>query len=90
MAPEIKDGLPYTKEVDMWSLGCILYNLRCRGSTSNIIEKIDSGWREFYSPVWDEVSVEAMDMIENLIVLDPSKRFGIKQILRHPWMQREA
>ena len=89
IAPEIKDGLPYTKKVDMWSLGCILYNLLCGGSTSNIIEKINTGWREFYSPLWDEVSAEAMDMIEKLLVFDPSKRLGIKQILRHPWMQEE-
>ena len=54
-----------------------------------MIMMIDYDWRDFCSPLWDGVSAEAMDMIKHLVVVDPSKRFDIKQILRHPWMQEE-
>lgn len=34
------------------------------------------------------VSVEGRDLIEKMLVADPSKRIGPSEALRHPWITR--
>lgn len=41
---------------------------------------------DFDDAVWEEVSKPAKDLIQRLIVKDPTKRLTVEQILRHPWM----
>lgn len=40
-------------------------------------------------PVWAGVSKEAKDLINRLLVVEPSLRITGKDILAHPWMQME-
>lgn len=39
-----------------------------------LFEKIKQGRYDFPSPIWDDISTEAKDLINNLLVVDPSKR----------------
>jgi serine/threonine protein kinase len=41
-----------------------------------LFEKIKSGRFDFPSPVWDNISQEAKDIIANLLVVDPSRRLS--------------
>jgi serine/threonine protein kinase len=41
---------------------------------------------EFPSPYWDEISLDAKDLIQKLLVVDPKKRLSGDQILKHPWI----
>ncbi|XP_054031351.1 calcium/calmodulin-dependent protein kinase type IV [Dryobates pubescens] len=96
-APEILQGCPYGPEVDMWSVGVITYILLCgfepffdpRGD-QYMYSRILTCDYEFVSPWWDEVSLNAKDLVRKLIVLDPQKRLTVHQALEHPWVTGKA
>ncbi|TRY54322.1 hypothetical protein DNTS_021299 [Danionella cerebrum] len=45
---------------------------------------------EFVSPWWDNVSLNAKDLVRKLIVQDPKKRLTTQQALQHPWVTGKA
>jgi serine/threonine protein kinase len=94
-APEIVKDERYSKSVDMWALGCVLYTLLCGfppfydESIQTLTEKVARGQYTFLSPWWDDISKPAQDLVTHLLTVDPEKRYDIKQFLNHPWI-REA
>ncbi|XP_059690168.1 calcium/calmodulin-dependent protein kinase type IV [Gavia stellata] len=96
-APEILRGCAYGPEVDMWSLGIITYILLCgfepfydeRGD-QYMFKRILNCEYDFVSPWWDDVSLNAKDLVKKLIVLDPKKRLSTLQALQHPWVTGKA
>lgn len=76
-------------EVDIWSLGIILYTLLTGtlpfddDDESIMREKIIMG--RFENPDW--LSPDARDLIDNILQFDPSKRLTIPQILAHAWFK---
>ncbi|KAG5850892.1 calcium/calmodulin-dependent protein kinase type IV [Anguilla rostrata] len=96
-APEILRGNAYGPEVDMWSVGVILYILLCgfepffdpRGDQYMYSRILNCDY-EFVSPWWDEVSLNAKDLVSKLIVQDPLKRLTVQQALQHPWVLGKA
>jgi hypothetical protein len=93
-APEIVKDERYSKSVDMWAMGCVLYTLLCGfppfydESIQVLTEKVARGQYTFLSPWWDDISKPAQDLVSHLLTVDPNKRFTIKQFLAHPWIQR--
>lgn len=61
-APEIVKDQRYSKSVDMWALGCVLYTLLCGfppfydESINVLTEKVARGYYTFLSPFWDHIS----------------------------------
>ncbi|CAJ0928526.1 unnamed protein product [Ranitomeya imitator] len=45
---------------------------------------------DFVSPWWDDVSLNAKDLVKKLIVFDPKKRLTTHQALQHPWVTGKA
>jgi len=100
VAPEIlksgRGGSGYGKEVDMWSIGVILYILLCGfppfydEDNVRLFASIQKGKFDFPAPYWDNVSSEAMDLIKKLLVVDPKVRFTAQQTLSHTWLQRQG
>ncbi|KDQ21012.1 hypothetical protein BOTBODRAFT_80524, partial [Botryobasidium botryosum FD-172 SS1] len=87
-APEMLLGKKYMgQEVDIWSLGIILYALLCGtlpfdDEDENVTrDKILSG--KYEEMEW--LSEDARDLIRNILQLDPSKRLTIPLILNHSW-----
>jgi serine/threonine protein kinase len=95
-APEIVKDERYSKSVDMWALGCVLYTLLCGfppfydESIQTLTEKVARGQYTFLSPWWDEISQSAKDLISHLLTVDPDKRYDINQFLNHPWIKKSA
>uniref|UniRef100_A0A3P8RNI6 Calcium/calmodulin-dependent protein kinase type IV n=1 Tax=Amphiprion percula TaxID=161767 RepID=A0A3P8RNI6_AMPPE len=95
--PEILRGNAYGPEVDMWSVGVILYIRLCgfepffdpRGDQYMYSRILNCDY-EFVSPWWDEVSLNAKDLVSKLIVLDPHKRLSVREALQHPWVLGKA
>lgn len=93
-APEIVKDERYSKSVDMWALGCVLYTLLCGfppfydESIQVLTEKVARGQYTFLSPWWDDISKSAQDLVSHLLTVDPEKRYDIKQFLAHPWIRK--
>ena len=93
-APEIVKDERYSKSVDMWALGCVLYTLLCGfppfydESIQVLTEKVARGQYTFLSPWWDDISKPAQDLVSHLLTVDPEKRYTIEQFLAHPWIRQ--
>ncbi|KAH7100655.1 Pkinase-domain-containing protein [Auriculariales sp. MPI-PUGE-AT-0066] len=92
-APEIVKDERYSKSVDMWALGCVLYTLLCGfppfydESINVLTEKVAKGYYTFLSPWWDDISPMAKDVVAHLLCVDPTQRLTIDEFLAHPWCQ---
>lgn len=95
-APEIVKDERYSKSVDMWALGCVLYTLLCGfppfydESIQVLTEKVAKGQYTFLSPWWDDISKPAQDLVSHLLTVDPDKRYDINQFLDHPWIRESG
>ena len=95
-APEIVRDEHYSKSVDMWALGCVLYTLLCGfppfydESIKTLTEKVSKGQYTFLSPWWDDISDSAKDLVSNLLTVDVNKRYTIDQFLAHEWCRADG
>jgi len=95
VAPEILSGKPYGPEVDLWSIGVILYILLCGfppffdENTPNLYRAIKAGRFDFPSPYWDDISDPAKNLISRLLTVDPKQRATSEQVLAHPWISNK-
>ncbi|CCI40740.1 unnamed protein product [Albugo candida] len=90
MSPEICRSEPYGKKSDVWSLGCILYELIMLSrpfeakSLSEIFTKI---CKAEYDPIPQRFSRELRLLVQLMLQLDPNKRPTIDDICRFPFVQ---
>ncbi|KAI8370570.1 uncharacterized protein BYT42DRAFT_617113 [Radiomyces spectabilis] len=89
-SPEIVAGMPYNGSAsDIWSCGIILYALLTGHlpfddeNIRQLLKKVKAG--KYTIP--DEVSPKAKDLITRILVVDPSKRLTMEQIMAHPWFR---
>ena len=85
----------YGTQADMWSTGIILYCLlsgsppfKATGDRSPIelFKDIEKAAFDFWDPVWETVSDDALDLIQCLLEPDSARRLTAAEALRHPWM----
>jgi len=93
VAPEVLNAEGYDKEVDMWSIGVITYILLCgfppfySESVPEVFEQIMKAEYDYPEEYWEDISEEAKDFIDNLLVVDVAHRMTAKQSFEHPWLK---
>ncbi|KAJ5124600.1 uncharacterized protein N7515_008425 [Penicillium bovifimosum] len=100
VAPEILQDnrhRRYTKAVDVWSLGVVLYICLCGfppfsdelntpESPFTLAQQIKMGKFDYPSPYWDSVDDSALELIDRMLTVDVDERITVDECLEHPWM----
>ncbi|XP_021232540.1 serine/threonine-protein kinase Nek5 isoform X2 [Numida meleagris] len=91
LSPEICENRPYNNKTDIWSLGCVLYELCALkhpfegNSLHQLVLKICRG---YFHPVSPNYSYNLRMLIARLFKISPRDRPSINSILREPFLQK--
>ncbi|XP_035895966.1 phosphorylase b kinase gamma catalytic chain, skeletal muscle/heart isoform isoform X4 [Anopheles maculipalpis] len=97
LAPEtlkcnmFEDAPGYSKEVDIWACGVIMFTLLVgcppfwHRKQMVMLRNIMEGKYSFTSPEWADISEDPKDLIRKCLVVDPSKRITVTEALKHPF-----
>ncbi|KFY09460.1 hypothetical protein V491_08150 [Pseudogymnoascus sp. VKM F-3775] len=91
-APEVMLKKGHGKPVDMWSLGVITYTLLCGYSPfrsenlQDLIEECSTSKIVFHERYWKDVSDDAKNFINTLLLANPDARATSSEALRNPWL----
>jgi len=92
-SPEMLSGNPYLGiTTDLWSAGIVLYSMLVGSLPFDDMElyelykQIKLG--KFYLP--STLSLEAIDLLKNILNVDPMKRIGLEGIKKHKWFQMDG
>ena len=94
VAPEVLLRTPYNKEVDIWSMGVILFymltgQLPFKGNNyDSIADQIINDDLEFDETEWENRSKLAKQLISNCLIKEPEERITINEFLNHPWFKK--
>jgi len=58
----------------------------CEACQELLFKSIQQGVYTFSRPEWAEISDEAKDLIQHLLVKNPYQRYTAEQVLRHTWL----
>lgn len=92
MSPELFNYKPYSYKSDIWSLGCVLYeicNLRHAFNAQTINGLAIKILKGNYAPVSTYYSKELRDLISSLLVIDPKQRPSIRKIVQMPFVKKQ-
>ncbi|KAK9503995.1 hypothetical protein O3M35_010443 [Rhynocoris fuscipes] len=89
MAPELMEESPYDHNVDLWSLGCIAYEMLVGTppfNTTSLLHLISLIRNE--SIKWPEnISNNCQTLLKGLLNKDPSQRLTWPHLLEHPFVK---
>ncbi|XP_072259627.1 serine/threonine-protein kinase Nek5 isoform X2 [Pyxicephalus adspersus] len=91
LSPEICENRPYNNKTDIWSLGCVLYELCAlkhpfeANSLRQLVLKICRGR---YDPLSIRYSYDLRGLISQLFKISPRDRPSINSILKKPFLEK--
>jgi len=94
-APELMKDAGYSRAVDCWSLGVILYWMISSKlpfvsrNKEELTALITSGVFQFPPEQWEGSSESSRDLIKRLLNTNALKRYSVKEAIDHPWMRGE-
>ena len=92
VAPEVLNAEGYGPQVDMWSIGVVMFTLLCGElpfsvEGNQLYSDIRHGNYSFHDPVWQTVSPVAKDLLKRLLTVNPEKRITAEEAKNHPWFK---
>jgi len=96
VAPEVLVRQPYNKQIDIWSLGVMIFygltgTLPFDDPSDNeekIAKMIVFQPVEFKKSLWAGKSEEVIDIIKACLTKKPEERLDTKKFLQHPWIKK--
>lgn len=95
LAPEVLERTEYSKAVDCWAVGVMLYFLLSgvhpfdHQNEETLRKIIRVGVFCFPDNPFSRISVEAKDMISRLLTKDPESRINVDEAFLHPWIAND-
>lgn len=91
LAPEVLRNKGYNRSLDMWSVGVIIY-VSLSGTfpfneDEDINDQIQNAAFMYPPQPWNEISDNAIDLINNLLQVKQRKRLTVDKSLSHVWLQ---
>ncbi|KAL8563423.1 hypothetical protein ACOMHN_051367 [Nucella lapillus] len=93
MAPEVIMSHKYNSKADVWSVGTILF--QCLTGKAPFIAHNPQELRDFYCKhvdlkpkIPENTSPDLKDMLLRLLMRDPTKRIGIRELIEHPFLKK--
>jgi len=90
-APEILGCKSYIgPEVDVWSLGCIVYSMatgNCPWSGATVPDQVKNAIQGLYD-FPEGVSTEFIKLVARILTVDPMKRPTIRELRNNTWVNR--
>ena len=92
LPPEMVEGREHDEQVDVWSLGVLLYEFLVgnppfeaegHNATYRRIQRVDLRFPK-------GLSEDSMDLIRKLLQKDPQKRLPLTSIANHPWIVKNV
>lgn len=93
MAPEVFKSKPYSYKSDIWSLGCILYemcNLRRAFDAQNFNALAIKILKGTFPMIIATYSKQLRDLIYSMLKVNPNKRPTILEILNKPFIKKRV
>ena len=90
LAPEVWEDRPYDYKCDIWSFGCIIYELCClvppfRGTNfKELFRNIKNG---NYNQISDHYSEDLKKIIRDMLVTNPNKRLSARELFNSSIIQ---
>ena len=91
MSPEICDNQPYNAKSDVWSMGCLLYevaSLRCPFDAKDMRGLVIKILRGAYPPLPRGFSAELGDLVNRCLARQPARRPTVNELLMLPVVRR--
>nr|XP_045370035.1 serine/threonine-protein kinase Nek5 [Camelus bactrianus] len=91
LSPEICQNKPYNNKTDIWSLGCVLYELctlRHPFEGNNLHQLVLKICQAHVAPISPRFSRDLQSLISQLFEVSPPDRPSINSILKRPFLEK--
>ncbi|XP_034429189.1 serine/threonine-protein kinase Nek5 isoform X2 [Hippoglossus hippoglossus] len=91
ISPEICESRPYNNKTDIWSLGCVLYELctlRHPFEGSSLRQLVSKICRGRYNPVPSRYSYDLRLLVTQLFKVNPRDRPSVSSVLGRPFLEK--
>jgi NIMA (never in mitosis gene a)-related kinase len=91
MSPEVCENRPYSNRSDIWSLGCLIYELcmlRHAFRADSLVGLIFKIVRDKPDPIPSHYSRELADMVKTMLLKDSKSRPGLNELLNYEFLRK--